>query len=141
MSISLLQRQFVRDRAGHCCEYCRLLHSGSTAPFHVDHIIPLKHDGSNDDSNLCLACFECNAHKSHDLTGFDPATGAVTRLYHPRKQRWSDHFELGGDMQITGLTPEGRTTVRVLQINHEDRVEMRQVLAEVGEYPCPAHDD
>lgn len=136
MSIPPSLRQFVRDRAGNCCEYCRLPASGGTVPFHVDHITPLKHDGTDEESNLCLACFECNTHKSHDLTGIDPATEKITQLYHPRIQQWGEHFQIEPDMQIMGLTPEGRTTVRVLQINHEDRVEVRQMLAELGEYPC-----
>lgn len=136
MSISQKLRQIVRERAGNCCEYCRLSARSGTVPFHIDHIIPIKHDGSNDVDNLCLACFECNAHKSHDLTGFDPETGEITRLYHPRKQVWLEHFVLRDHIQIMGLTPEGRTTVRVLQMNVEDRIESRRVLAEIGEYPC-----
>jgi hypothetical protein len=107
-----------------------------TVPFNIDHIIPLKHDGSDVVENLCLACYNCNAFKSHDLTGFDPATGEITRLYHPRTQLWVEHFALQEDMQIVGLTPEGRTTVRVLQINLKERVEIRQALAEINEYPC-----
>jgi hypothetical protein len=39
-------------------------------------------------------------------------------------------------MQIEGITPEGRTTARVLQFNDPDRIETRQLLAELGEYPC-----
>jgi hypothetical protein len=70
------------------------------------------------------------------LSGFDPLTGELRRLYHPRQQEWDEHFLLLEDMQIAGSTPEGRTTVYVLQMNDEDRVENRQVLAMVGEYPC-----
>jgi hypothetical protein len=136
MTVSPSQRQFVRDRAGDCCEYCRLALISKTVPFNIDHIIPLKHDGSDVVENLCLACYNCNAFKSHDLTGFDPATGEITRLYHPRTQLWDEHFALQDDMQIVGLTPEGRTTVRVLQINLKERVEIRQALAEINEYPC-----
>ena len=124
------------QRASGCCEYCLLASVSAVAPFHVDHIIPIKHGGSDEHANLCLACFKCNAHKSHDLTGFDPLTGAITRLYNPRTQLWTMHFEIQNDMRIVGLTAEGRTTVHVLQMNDEDRVENRQVLAEIGEYPC-----
>jgi hypothetical protein len=136
MTITAQQRQFVRERAGGCCEYCRLALASKIVPFHIDHIIPIKHDGSDEVENLCLACYNCNAFKSHDLTGFDPATGDITRLYHPRRQIWEEHFALQDDMQIIGLTPEGRTTVRVLQLNLAERVESRQALAEINEYPC-----
>ncbi len=59
------------------------------APFliHVDHINPVKHGGSDDADNLCLACYKCNAHKGYDLVGFDPQTGELTRLYNLREQR------------------------------------------------------
>jgi hypothetical protein len=40
------------------------------------------------------------------------------------------------DIQIIGLTPIGRTTVRVLLMNMSERVESRQVLAAIDEYPC-----
>jgi hypothetical protein len=75
-------------------------------------------------------------YKSHDLTGIDPATDQITPLYNPRQQIWDEHFALRADMRISGLTPEGRTTVRVLQINLNERVESRQALAELSEYPC-----
>ena len=136
MTISRSQRQAVRERAGDCCEYCRLPASGGTVAFHVDHIVPLKHGGSDDSDNLCLACYKCNAHKSHDLTGVDPLTQEITQLFHPRHQLWPDHFTIQDDMRIEGITPEGRTTIRVLQMNDGDRVENRQILAEIGEYPC-----
>lgn len=136
MSLSEAQRQSARERAGGCCEYCRLSVTSATVPFHVDHIIPIKHDGTDDAANLCFACFNCNMHKSHDLTGFDPATSKITPLFNPRQQVWEANFELRADMQIMGLTPEGRTTVRVLQMNQEERIESRQALAAIGEYPC-----
>lgn len=135
MSVSQAQRQWVHDRAGGCCEYCRLALSSVSVPFHIDHIIPLKHDGTDDNENLCLACYNCNAFKSHDLTGFDPQTGDIARLYNPRQQLWSEHFALQDDMKIVGLTPQGRTTVRVLQMNLDERIESRLALSAIGEYP------
>jgi hypothetical protein len=85
---------------------------------------------------LCLACYFCNANKGYDLTGFDPKTGKISQLYNPRQQMWDDHFELQDDMEIHGLTPEGRTTVKVLQMNIEQRVQNRQLWFVLGEYPC-----
>lgn len=136
MTITPAQRRIVRERAGNCCEYCRLPESGGTIAFHVDHIIPRKHGGSDDLDNLCLACYKCNAHKGHDLAGIDPATQELTPLYHPRQQDWDAHFALQASMHILGVTPTGRTTVRVLRMNDRDRVEVRQILAEIGDYPC-----
>jgi HNH endonuclease len=44
--------RLVRDRAGSRCEYCRLPHIGSRAPFEIDHIIPRKHRGRTVAGNL-----------------------------------------------------------------------------------------
>ena len=75
-------------------------------------------------------------YKSHDLTGFDPQTDEITPLFNPRLQNWTEHFALSDNMQIEGLTPQGRTTVRVLKMNLGERVEDRRALATLGVYPC-----
>lgn len=56
-------RQLVRDRANNCCEYCGRPQSSSTFPLQVEHVIPKKHDGTDEDSNLALACMDCNLAK------------------------------------------------------------------------------
>ena len=136
MSLSDAKKRQVFERADGCCEYCRLSADEASVVFHVDHFIPLKHDGTDDDDNLCLACFDCNMYKSHDLTGFDPQTDEITPLFNPRLQNWTEHFALSDNMQIEGLTPQGRTTVRVLKMNLGERVEDRRALATLGVYPC-----
>ena len=80
-------RSMVRQRAGNRCEYCRILQEQmSAAAFHVDHIIPKQHGGSDDASNLALACYHCNLRKGPNLTGIDPDTGALVPLFHPRQE-------------------------------------------------------
>lgn len=90
----------------------------------IEHIVPKKHGGSDDPSNLALACIDCNLHKGANLTGIDPDTGQIVELFHPRHQVWSDHFAWNGCLAV-GLSPTGRTTIRVLQINSEDRIRVR----------------
>lgn len=136
MSLSQAQRRAVHQRAGGCCEYCRLPEADAAVAFHVDHFIPLKHDGTDDTDNLCLACFDCNMYKSHDLAGFDPDTGEITPLFNPREHVWAEHLSVQPDMRIQGFTAQGRTTVRVLRMNLDERVEDRRILAELGVYPC-----
>lgn len=136
MSLSNKQKQAVRVRAGGCCEYCRLAQSGSLARFHVDHIIALKHDGTDGDENLCLACPECNAYKGENVAALDPLTRDASKLYDPRQQNWDDHFEINPDATLSGLTPEGRVTIFVLRINNEERVKQRLGEMAAGEYPC-----
>ena len=136
MSVSNEQKRLVRQRSGNCCEYCLLSQSGQLVSFQIDHIIPVKHDGTDDDDNLCLACYDCNIYKGSDVAALDPLTRAATRLYDPRQQVWDEHFRLNPDATISGLTPEGRTTVRVLRINDIQRVNQRLGEMAVGDYPC-----
>jgi 5-methylcytosine-specific restriction endonuclease McrA len=115
----------VRERAGNRCEYCQLDQDDSPlAVLHVEHIIPKVLGGSDDLANLALACIDCNLHKGTNLTGLDPANDQVTELFHPRRQRWEDHFEWRG-ISVAGKTAVGRTTVRVLNMNSEDQLALR----------------
>jgi hypothetical protein len=117
--------ELVRQRAGNSCEYC-LLHQKDSplASLHIEHIIPRKHGGEDSSENLCLACIDCNLHKGPNLTGIDPDTGAVTELFHPRRHQWNEHFEWAG-IRIVGKTPAGRTTVRVLEMNSDEQIDLR----------------
>jgi hypothetical protein len=120
-----LIRQLVRDRAGHRCEYCLLRQADlPLIPFHIEHVIPCQHGGADDISNLALACHRCNLNKGPNLASLDPATGAIVPLFHPRLQRWEDHFEWRGVL-IVGTTPVGRITVRILAMNEDLRVQLR----------------
>ncbi|MBZ0297539.1 MAG: HNH endonuclease [Anaerolineae bacterium] len=136
MSITAAQRRAVIQRAGGCCEYCRASLNDETSPFHVDHIVPIKHQGSDHLDNLCLACYQCNAYKGSNIAAADPVTGEATFLYHPRKQRWDEHFALNDDATLRGITPEGRVTIEVMRINDEARVYYRRIAITLGQYPC-----
>jgi len=120
-------RELVRNRAANRCEYCGLHQDQSPlAPLHVEHVIARKHGGGDAPDNLALACIDCNLHKGSNLTGYDPETSQLTELFHPRKQRWSEHFEWQG-IHIAGRTAVGRTTVRVLAMNSEEQIQLRMV--------------
>jgi hypothetical protein len=94
------------------------------AHLQVDHIIPRQHGGSDDLDNLALACIDCNLHKGPNLAGLDPDSGALTELFHPRRHKWADHFEWRG-IYIVGRTAIGRTTVRVLNLNSAEQLDLR----------------
>lgn len=118
-------RNSVRQRAEDRCEYCQLHQTDSPLTLHhVEHIIPRKHGGTDELSNLALACIDCNLHKGANLAGIDPDTQQLTELFHPRQQVWADHFQWQG-IVIEGKTNVGRTTVRVLNINSEDQLSLR----------------
>jgi hypothetical protein len=120
-------RQLVRQRAGNRCEYCRLHQDQSPlATLHIEHIRSKKHGGTDEPENLALACIDCNLHKGTDVAGYDNVTNNLTELFHPRRHAWTDHFEWQGVL-IIGTTAIGRTTAQVLQLNSEDRLELRIV--------------
>jgi hypothetical protein len=121
-------RNFVRNRAAHCCEYCGL--SESAIPFltfPVDHIRSRQHGGSDDPSNLALACGHCNARKGPNLTGIDPETDQIVPLFNPRGDSRSEHFAIHG-ITIVGLTPVDRATVYVLAMNSQLQLDARSDL-------------
>lgn len=119
-------RAFVRARANDRCEYC-LLPQAVFKPrrFHVEHIIPKQHQGGDDAENLAFACEWCNLHKGPNLTGIDDVTRQVALLYNPRKDRWADHFEVREGV-VSGRTPTGRASVRVMNMNNQQRVDLRR---------------
>lgn len=108
----------VAGRAEHRCEYCRAPEAVFNLLFEVEHVIPLSLEGREDDSNLALACRACNMFKSSYVTGRDDATQTEARLFHPRSDRWDEHFEIDQERGvIRGLTGVGRATVQRLQMN------------------------
>ena len=125
MTVNDSTKTIVRERAGNRCEYCQLHQDDSPlAVLHVEHIIPRKHGGTHDLDNLALACIDCNLHKGPNLTGIDPETNEVVVLFHPRQNVWEEHFHWIG-IRIEGKTATGRTTVRVFEMNNDDRLGLR----------------
>ena len=90
--IPVEQKRAVVERAQGCCEYCRSQERFAMQPFSVEHIMPLSRGGMNTFDNLAMACQGCNNHKYTKTEGYDPISGDITSLYHPRRQRWRDHF-------------------------------------------------
>ncbi len=130
-------RRFVFERAAGCCEYCGIAEPVVFAPHEIDHILAQKHGGQTEADNLALSCALCNKRKGSDIVSIDPETGQIAPLYHPRRERWSEHFSLEGS-QIVPLTLTGRVTIRLLQLNHPDRVAERELLLATGQFsPLP----
>lgn len=126
-------RQFVRERAGFRCEYCKLSQvEGATIRFHIEHVRPRQHGGDESIQNLALACSNCNWNKGPNLSAIDPRSNVVTRIYHPRIDLWSEHFALDG-LEVVGLTDVGRATVRLLRMNTPESIDIREELRIRGE--------
>jgi hypothetical protein len=129
-------REHVAERAGGRCEYCQVPSQYDDAVFCLDHIIAKKHHGRMTLENLAFACYWCNSFKGDNLSGIDPLTGMVVRLFHPRNQSWEAHFKWEGAI-LTGLTDIGRATIDVLNINAPLRIELRTLLLSDGLYFSP----
>lgn len=128
------QRDTVRRRAKRRCEYCRLPDSAmNPSDFHVEHIVARKHGGKTSMDNLAWSCIYCNLYKGPNLASFDPDTGKLTPLFNPRRNRWEEHFRLNGT-RINGLTPIGRTSVWLLEMNSDILVALRACLIREGRW-------
>jgi hypothetical protein len=127
-------RRMVIERAHTRCEYCQKPDDRHVNPYRheVDHVTAEKHGGPTEPQNLAYACFQCNRFKGTDLASLDPESGAVTLLFHPRTQVWSEHFQLNADGTIISLTIVGRTTARLLRFNDPMRVQQRADLIAEG---------
>ena len=119
----------VADRAGGCCEYCKSRADYSPDTFSIEHVVPVARDGSHELSNLALSCQGCNNRKFISVSAEDPVSGRRVSLFHPRLDRWGDHFNWNDDYTlIIGLTPTGRATVEKLALNRPGVVNLRRLL-------------
>jgi hypothetical protein len=132
--ISEQLREEVARRAGWRCEYCLIHEDDVGFPHQVDHIVSRKHGGASTADNLALACVVCNRHKGSDVASVHPETGMVVRLFHPRRDRWADHFQINGE-SIEALTEVGTVTIQVLRLNAAERSAERRLLQAIGAYP------
>jgi hypothetical protein len=94
-------------------------------PFHIEHVTSRQHGGKDSAENLALACHHCNLHKGTNLSGLDPKTEKLTRLFHPRLDDWSEHFT-NRNGEIIGLSAIGRTTAALLRMNKDGRLQLRE---------------
>lgn len=127
-------RRAIRGRAGGRCEYCQYPEEMSFLAFEAEHIIAEKHGGATTANNLAIACPYCSRFKGTDVRSLDPETGQLTAFLNARTQRSDEHFRLDY-ARIVPLTPEGRVTVAILQLNHPDRILERQHLIHIGWQP------
>ena len=129
-------RQRIVAESCNRCAYCHSLTSVTGARPVLDHIIPEVAGGLGVWENLCVTCHSCNEFKGAQMDTADPLTGVRVALFHPRRQRWREHFRWSADGgTLVGLTPVGRATVVALQMNHPLIVEARRRWTKVGWHP------
>ena len=132
-SIPAALRRRIVQRADGLCEYCLIHQRDSYFAHHVDHIVSRKHGGRTTAANLAFACLPCNLAKGSDVASILPPRGVV-RLFHPLKDRWSEHFRLDG-AEILPLSDIGRVTACLLGFNTRGRVSERRGFIREGKYP------
>jgi hypothetical protein len=136
VTISQVTKDLVRQRAAGCCEYCRSPERFATQPHSIEHIQPRALGGSDEPSNLALACQGCNNHKFAKTEAVDELTGQTAALFHPRAMKWEDHFAWSADYsEVVALSAVGRVTVAELRLNRRGICNLRRILYAKGEHP------
>jgi hypothetical protein len=98
--------------------------------------VPVAAGGPTTRENLWRSCRDCNERKGAQAQARDPESGEIVSLYHPRAQRWRDHFRWSDDgLLIVGLTATGRATVEALSLNRPHQLIARQRWVLVGWHP------
>lgn len=129
-------KALVRTRARGICEYCQMPEDFETDTFEMEHIIPLVRNGTNDLDNIAFSCSGCNNRKGISIEGIDSQTSLVAPLFHPRLQRWEEHFTWSvNNLMLIGISPTGRTTIEMLQLNRTGCINLRRALIAIGEHP------
>jgi len=85
-----LRRFRILQRDNFRCQYCGKTAKDDTR-LEIDHITPLCEGGSNEDSNLVTACFDCNRSKGGRVLDYD-AEQTITDRVTPRQDD-SSHLE------------------------------------------------
>lgn len=126
----------VALRAGHRCEYCHAPEAVFNLPLEVEHIIPIARGGEDSTENWALACRACNLYKGTHINAHDPVSEEVARLFHPRQDRWEDHFQvLTESGELVGRTSIGRVTVNRLGMNNDVQIAARRQWMRLGLFP------
>ncbi len=130
-----LRRRIVAQ-ARHRCGYCLSQEKIVGAAMEIDHLFPHARGGLTIEENLWLACSFCNDYKGDRVIAEDPETGRSARIFNPRFQIWTEHFEWNSTAtMILGKTTTGRASVAALKLNRPLLVRARKAWASVGWHP------
>jgi hypothetical protein len=119
--ISTELRSKVIETAKNRCGYCLSPQEIMPIPLEIEHIMPSTKGGTDDESNLWLACRVCNNFKKDKTEAIDPETKVLVPLFNPRKQNWFQHFQWTEDsLRIIGISPTGRATATLLHLSDNE---------------------
>ncbi|MFT5468769.1 MAG: hypothetical protein ACI8UO_003881 [Verrucomicrobiales bacterium] len=120
MPVSQPDRRRVRERSNLLCEYCHANERWQFVRFTIDHVLPVSKGGADDQSNLALACRNCNERRGNRVEATDSKTGELVPVFNPRVDSWTYHFIWDASKtRILGQTATGRATIQLLDLNDE----------------------
>jgi hypothetical protein len=125
------RRDYLIQRAGNRCEYCHFPQERLSLGLYVDHIIARQHGGGDEETNLAMSYEHCNACKGPNLASVDQDTGEKIWLFDPRRDEWSKNFQIVDD-EVRGITPMGRATASLLDMNNANNILFRRILRLLG---------
>jgi len=129
-------RKQLLDADDHRCVYCGTPQANSGSPMVIDHILARSKGGDTVFENLCFACYRCNLYKGPHIEAIDAVSGVIVPLFHPRKDRWDEHFTWDESyLYILGVTAIGRATVTLLRMNNTIIVDARRNWVRLGWRP------
>ena len=87
-------------------------------------------------ANLALACVSCSLRKGARQMALDPVSEEEVRLYHPRLDKWQDHFHWES-VTLIAKTPTGRATIAALEMNRPLILAIRREEILLARHPPP----
>ena len=134
--VSAHLRGQIAEHFAHCCAYCRTAEILTVAIFEVEHISPRSAGGETRFENICFACPTCNRYKADRVMAIDPDTQEQVQLFHPHRDKWSEHFVWSDDAtELVALTAARRATINALRMNRRQLTRVRRMWVAMGEHP------
>ena len=77
------------------CAYCGCdLHGAHPRQLNLDHLVPRIHKGTNESSNLVLACLPCNASRQDKAVHHFATGGALKRIANLKRRSMTKYLRL-----------------------------------------------
>jgi hypothetical protein len=127
-------QEYLRWDFWFSCAYCDITEiEASGISFETDHYEPqsIRPDMAAVYSNLLWACRLCNRYKGAYCPS-DEERAAGLRYFRPDLDDAYEHFEVSG-LRVTGLSPVGRFTEVMLDLNRREMQEIRELRRDLFE--------
>ncbi|WP_207064086.1 HNH endonuclease [Motiliproteus sp. SC1-56] len=90
-------RHHIYERDNWTCQYCgrggiESFEDWNEAWLAIDHIMPKKHGGSDEESNLVVACHTCNSVKAAEMCSSIAEAKEIIARKNEGRKRWFQKF-------------------------------------------------